>query len=54
MGVNNPEIPADLQKIVKEEQEKAFTLYLDFIVDGTASMYTVYPAVYFAAVHIID
>ncbi len=54
MGVNNPEIPVDLQKIVKEEQEKAFTLYLDFIVDGTASMYTVYPAVYFAAVHIID
>lgn len=50
----NPEIPAELQKIVKEEQEKAFTLYLDFIIDGTASMYTIYPAVYFAAVHFVE
>ena len=54
MGRFNPEIPEELQKIVREEQEKAFTLYLDFIIDGTASMYTLYPAVYFAAVHFVE
>lgn len=34
----NPEIPLDLQQNFKKEKEQAFTLYLDFIVDATASM----------------
>lgn len=44
----NPEIPLDLQQNFKKEKEQAFTLYLDFVVDATASMYTVFPAVYYA------
>ena len=47
----NPEIPVHLQENVLRDKQQAFTLYLDFIVDGTASMYTVFPAVYYAAVH---
>ena len=39
----NPEIPLDLQQNFKKEKEQAFTLYLDFVVDATASMYTVFP-----------
>ncbi len=35
----NPEIPLDLQQNFKKEKEQAFTLYLDFVVDATASMY---------------
>ena len=54
MELWNPEIPVDLQETFMEEKKKAFTLYIDCIVDGTASMYTVYPAVYFAMVHIIE
>lgn len=54
MEIWNPEIPVDIQKTLLEEKEEAFTLYLDFIVDGTASMYTIYPAVYFAAVHFVE
>lgn len=45
------EIPLDLQQNFKKEKEQAFTLYLDFVVDATASMYTVFPAVYYAAAH---
>ncbi len=54
MDVLNPEIPLELQNRLNEEKKQAFTLYIDFIVDGTASMYTVYPAVYFAAAHFLD
>lgn len=50
----NPEIPYNIQKNVMKEKEQAFTLYLDFIVDGTASMYTVFPAVYYAAGHFLE
>lgn len=54
MNTWNPEIPVELQETLISEKERAFTLYLDCIVDGTASMYTVFPAVYFAMVHIIE
>ncbi len=54
MDILNPEIPLEMQRRLKEEKNQAFTLYLDFIVDGTASMYTLYPAVYFAAAHFIE
>lgn len=30
------------------------TLYLDFIIDGSSSMYTVFPAVYYAINHIFE
>lgn len=50
----NPEIPRDLQRNFVREKEQAFTLYLDFVVDGTASMYTVFPAVYYAAAHFLE
>ena len=50
----NPEIPLDLQQNFKKEKEQAFTLYLDFVVDATASMYTVFPAVYYAAAHFLE
>ncbi|MDO4976194.1 MAG: hypothetical protein Q4E53_02915 [Eubacteriales bacterium] len=54
MTLWNPEIPIDIQETLMKEKNQAFTLYLDFIIDGTASMYTVYPAVYFAAIHLIE
>lgn len=50
----NPEIPFELQQNLVKEKEQAFTLYLDFVVDGTASMYTVFPAVYYAAAHFLE
>lgn len=50
----NPEIPTELRKNLIREKEQAFTLYLDVIVDGTASMYTVYPAVYYAVSHFME
>ena len=50
----NPEIPLNLQQNLKREKEQAFTLYLDFVVDATASMYTVFPAVYYAAAHFLE
>lgn len=50
----NPELPLEIQRDFVKEKEQAFTLYLDFIVDGTASMYTVFPAVYYAAAHFLD
>lgn len=50
----NPEIPAGLREHVLSDKKQAFTLYLDFIVDGTASMYTVFPAVFYAASHFLE
>ena len=50
----NPEIPLDIQQQFAREKEQAFTLYLDFVVDGTASMYTIFPAVYYAAAHFLE
>ncbi len=50
----NPEIPIRLQKKVEEDKEQAFTLYLDFVVDATASMYTVFPAVYYSVLHVLE
>ena len=50
----NPEIPLDIQQQFAREKEQAFTLYLDFVVDGTASMYTIYPAVCYAATHFLE
>ena len=49
-----PVLPESLRKGLEKEKENALTLYLDFVIDGTASMYSVYPAVYFAALHFLE
>ena len=54
MEYRNPEIPENLQENLEREKEQAFTLYLDFVIDGTASMYSVFPAVYYAVIHFLD
>ncbi len=53
-SILNPEIPVDLREHVRYDKQKAFTLYIDFVVDGTASMHTVFPAVYYAASHFLE
>ncbi len=45
----NPEIPDSLKEQVIYDKRQALTLYIDFIVDGTASMHTVFPAVTYSA-----
>lgn len=50
----NPQIPFGLARRVGEEKENAYTLYWDFVVDGTASMASLFPAVYFAAGRFLD
>lgn len=50
----NPQIPFGLARRLGEEKENAYTLYWDFVVDGTASMASLYPAVYFAAGRFLD
>ncbi len=50
----NPEIPIDLQKDIQTEKERAFTLYLDCVIDASASMYTIFPAVYYGIAHFLD
>ena len=37
----NPEIPLDIQQQFAREKEQSFKFYLDFVVDGTASMYKI-------------
>lgn len=53
-GGYNPEIPQTLRDNLTREKEQALTLYIDFVIDGTASMHSVFPAVYFAIVHILQ
>ncbi|MDO4556061.1 MAG: hypothetical protein Q4B70_13075 [Lachnospiraceae bacterium] len=50
----NPSIPYGLAKKLGQEKENAFTLYWDFVVDGTASMSSLYPAVFFAVGHFLE
>ena len=50
----NPKIPSRLQENLNQEKQQAFTLYLDFVVDATASMYSIFPAVYYSALHFIE
>lgn len=44
----NPQIPLGVAKRLGQEKENAYTLYWDFVIDGTASMASLYPAVYLA------
>ncbi len=50
----NPVLPDRLQEKMESEKKKGLKLYLDFVIDGTASMYTIFPAVYFAIMHFIE
>lgn len=42
----NPQIPFGVARRLSEEKANAYTLYWDFVIDGTASMASLYPAVY--------
>lgn len=44
----NPTLPFQMAKRLERERENAYTLYWDFVIDGTASMASLYPAVYLA------
>ena len=50
----NPQIPYGIAKRLGEERENAYTLYWDFVIDGTASMASLYPAVYLAVSKFIE
>lgn len=50
----NPQIPLGVAKRLGEEKENAYTLYWDFVIDGTASMASLYPAVYLAASKFVE
>lgn len=50
----NPQIPFGIAQKLGQEKENAYTLYWDFVVDGTASMVSLYPAVYFAVGRFLD
>ena len=44
----NPQMPLNIARRMEQERENAYTLYWDFVIDGTASMASLYPAVYLA------
>ncbi len=50
----NPQIPLSLAQRVEREREHAYTLYLDFVIDGTASMSTLYAGVYLAVMKFLE
>lgn len=50
----NPQIPLGVAKRLSEEKENAYTLYWDFVIDGTASMASLYPAVYLAVTKFVE
>ena len=50
----NPQIPLGVAKRLGEEKENAYTLYWDFVIDGTASMASLYPAVYLAVSKFVE
>jgi hypothetical protein len=50
----NPKMPPDLAKRLQQEKENAFTLYWDFVIDGTASMASLYAGVYLAVLKFLE
>lgn len=50
----NPQIPFGIAKRLGEEKANAYTLYWDFVIDGTASMASLYPAVYLAVSKFVE
>ena len=53
-GDYNPTLPDRLREKMENEKKQGLKLYLDVVIDGTASMYTIFPAVYFAMMHFIE
>ncbi len=54
METRNPKIDTRIQEQIKKETEKANTLYVDFVIDATSSMSSLYPAVYITAKNIVE
>ena len=50
----NPKIPSGLAGRLEKEKQNAYTLYWDFVIDGTASMASLYPAVYLAIIKFLE
>ncbi|MGN0465004.1 MAG: hypothetical protein ACI4F9_01475 [Lachnospiraceae bacterium] len=54
MEPRNPKIDIKIQEQIKKETEKANMLYVDFVIDATSSMSSLYPAVYITAKNIVE
>lgn len=54
METKNPKIDRRTQEQVRKETEKAYTLYVDFVIDATSSMSSLFPAVYLTAKNIVE
>ncbi len=50
----NPQMPLGLAKKLEEEKSNAYTLYWDFVIDGTASMSSLYAGVYLAVIKFLE
>lgn len=50
----NPKMPFDMAKKLERERENAYTLYWDFVIDGTASMSSLYAGVYLAVMKFLE
>lgn len=50
----NPQMPFGLARRLEQEKENAYTLYWDFVVDGSASMSSLYAGVYLAAMKFLE
>lgn len=50
----NPQMPLGLAKRLERERENAYTLYWDFVIDGTASMSSLYAGVYLAVAKFLE
>lgn len=50
----NPQMPHSLVKRLEQERRHAYTLYLDFVIDGTASMASLYAGVYIAVMKFLE
>ncbi len=54
MDAKNPKINIKIQQKIKEETQKANTLYVDFVIDATSSMSSLYCAVYITAKNLVE
>lgn len=54
METKNPKIDRKTLEQVKKETEKAYTLYVDFVIDATSSMSSLYPAAYITAKNMVE
>lgn len=54
MEARNPKVDIKIQEQIRKETEKANTLYVDFVIDATSSMSSLYPAVYITAKNLVE